>query len=196
MFWNKGRKQLVHFTYKGSSLGKLIMQSWCVCIQISLQLFSCWYWINWCKLETSHTWTADANKIKTREEALETNLGLSRKESLMGEGGGGRAWAIDLRDTYIHTYIHSLLTTSPKGLFSANYKEERKNKNIYKLFKVNNCKSLGYHSSLLNLSKSTPLSLLLKLLTSMHNLISLFKLFHSTIVMDGWREWNIESKLW
>ena len=37
---------------------------------------------------------------------------------------------------YIHTYIHSLLTTSPKGLFSANYKEEGKNKNIYKLFKV------------------------------------------------------------
>ena len=33
-------------------------------------------------------------------------------------------------------YIHSLLTTSPKGLFSANYKEEGKNKNIYKLFKV------------------------------------------------------------
>ena len=33
-------------------------------------------------------------------------------------------------------FIHSLLTTSPKGLFSANYKEEGKNKNIYKLFKV------------------------------------------------------------
>ena len=134
MFWNKGRKQLVHFTYKGSSLGKLIMQSWCVCIQISLQLFSSWYWINWCKLETSHTWTADANKIKTREEALETNLGLSRKESLMGEGGGAGLsyWS----SRYIHTYIHSLLTTSPKGLFSANYKEERKNKNRYKLFKV------------------------------------------------------------
>ena len=32
--------------------------------------------------------------------------------------------------------LHSLLTTSPKGLFSANYKEEGKNKNIYKLFKV------------------------------------------------------------
>ena len=38
-------------------------------------------------------------------------------------------------DTYIHTYIR-LLTTSPKGLFSANYKEKDKNKNIYKLFKV------------------------------------------------------------
>ena len=37
--------------------------------------------------------------------------------------------------TYIHTYIR-LLTTSPKGLFSANYKEKDKNKNIYKLFKV------------------------------------------------------------
>ena len=40
---------------------------------------------------------------------------------------------------YIHTYIHTyirLLTTSPKGLFSANYKEKDKNKNIYKLFKV------------------------------------------------------------
>ena len=35
----------------------------------------------------------------------------------------------------IHTYIR-LLTTSPKGLFSANYKEKDKNKNIYKLFKV------------------------------------------------------------
>ena len=40
-----------------------------------------------------------------------------------------------LADTYIHTYIR-LLTTSPKGLFSANYKEKDKNKNIYKLFKV------------------------------------------------------------
>ena len=39
------------------------------------------------------------------------------------------------RITYIHTYIR-LLTTSPKGLFSANYKEKDKNKNIYKLFKV------------------------------------------------------------
>ena len=38
-------------------------------------------------------------------------------------------------DSYIHTYIR-LLTTSPKGLFSANYKEKDKNKNIYKLFKV------------------------------------------------------------
>ena len=35
----------------------------------------------------------------------------------------------------LHTYI-CLLTTSPKGLFSANYKEKDKNKNIYKLFKV------------------------------------------------------------
>ena len=35
----------------------------------------------------------------------------------------------------IHTYIR-LLTTSPKGLFSANYKEKDKNKNIYKLFKI------------------------------------------------------------
>ena len=76
-----------------------------------------------------------------------------------------------------------LLTTSPKGLFSANYKEKDKNKNIYKLFKVTNCKSLGYHSSLLNLSKSTPLSLFLKLLTSMHNLISLFKLFQMFTVL-------------
>ena len=84
--------------------------------------------------------------------------------------------------TYIHTYIR-LLTTSPKGLFSANYKEKDKNKNIYKLFKVTNCKSLGYHSSLLNLSKSTPLSLLLKLLTSMHNLISLFKLFQMFTIL-------------
>ena len=40
-----------------------------------------------------------------------------------------------LMNTYIHTYIR-LLTTSPKGLFSANYKEKDKNKNIYKLFKV------------------------------------------------------------
>ena len=32
---------------------------------------------------------------------------------------------------YIHTYIR-LLTTSPKGLFSANYKGKDKNKNIYK----------------------------------------------------------------
>ena len=31
----------------------------------------------------------------------------------------------------LHTYIR-LLTTSPKGLFSANYKEKDKNKNIYK----------------------------------------------------------------
>ena len=39
--------------------------------------------------------------------------------------------------SYIHTYIYiRLLTTSPKGLFSANYKEKDKNKNIYKLFKV------------------------------------------------------------
>ena len=37
--------------------------------------------------------------------------------------------------TYIHTYIR-LLTTSPKGLFSANYREKDKNKNIYNLFKV------------------------------------------------------------
>ena len=37
--------------------------------------------------------------------------------------------------SYIHTYIR-LLTTSPKGLFSANYIEKDKNKNIYKLFKV------------------------------------------------------------
>ena len=36
---------------------------------------------------------------------------------------------------YIHTYIR-LLTTSPKELFSANYKEKDKNKNMYKLFKV------------------------------------------------------------
>ena len=36
---------------------------------------------------------------------------------------------------YIHTYIR-LLTTSPKGIFSANYKEKDKKKNIYKLFKV------------------------------------------------------------
>ena len=35
----------------------------------------------------------------------------------------------------INKYIR-LLTTSPKGLFSANYKEKDKNKNIYKLFKV------------------------------------------------------------
>ena len=35
------------------------------------------------------------------------------------------------------TYMYiRLLTTSPKGLFSANYKEKDKNKNIYKLFKV------------------------------------------------------------
>ena len=34
----------------------------------------------------------------------------------------------------LHTY--RLLTTSPKALFSANYKEKDKNKNIYKLFKV------------------------------------------------------------
>ena len=40
-----------------------------------------------------------------------------------------------LNSCYIHTYIR-LLTTSPKGLFSANYKEKDKNKNIYKLFKV------------------------------------------------------------
>ena len=36
---------------------------------------------------------------------------------------------------YIHTYIHTyirLLTTSPKGLFSANYKGKDKNENIYK----------------------------------------------------------------
>ena len=38
-------------------------------------------------------------------------------------------------NAYIHTYIR-LLTTSPKGLFSANYKEKDENKNIYKLFKV------------------------------------------------------------
>ena len=43
--------------------------------------------------------------------------------------------SVDNIHTYIHTYIR-LLTTSPKGLFSANYKEKDKNKNIYKLFKV------------------------------------------------------------
>ena len=40
-----------------------------------------------------------------------------------------------IMERYIHTYIR-LLTTSPKGLFNANYKEKDKNKNIYELFKV------------------------------------------------------------
>ena len=47
-----------------------------------------------------------------------------------------KAFIEDPANTYIHTYIHTyirLLTTSPKGLFSANYKEKDKNKNIYKL---------------------------------------------------------------
>ena len=41
-------------------------------------------------------------------------------------------YRLPYRLSVIHTYIR-LLTTSPKGLFSANYKGKDKNKNVYKL---------------------------------------------------------------
>ena len=58
------------------------MQSWFGGIEIFLQLFSSWHWFNWCKLETNHTWTADANKFKIVKELLK------RMEGSVGRGGG------------------------------------------------------------------------------------------------------------
>ena len=63
---------------------------------------------------------------------------LPRKGSVNAYGfhlGEMKANRTKMMARYIHTYIHKyirLLTTSPKGLFSANYKEKDKNKNIYK----------------------------------------------------------------
>ena len=61
------------------------------------------------------------------------------KTSLLRSPQGAKKLRLSTSSLYLNTYIHTyirLLTTSPKGLFSANYKEKDKNKNIYKLFKV------------------------------------------------------------
>ena len=67
----------------------------------------------------------------------------------------------------IKTWTWTFIDNFPKGAFQ---RQLQRNKNIYKLLNYN-CKLLNYRSSPLNLSKSTPLSLFLKLLTSMQNLI-------------------------
>ena len=86
----------------------------------------------------------------------------------------------------IHTYIR-LLTTSSKGLFSVNYKEEEKEKirKHIQIIELQIANYLRYHSSLLNLSKSAPLSLFLKLLTSMHNLTLLLNYSRCSLSYSG-----------